>query len=43
MFLMKDNINPLWEDDNNKNGGCFSFKVFNKDIETVWKKVFFHH
>ena len=42
MFLMKENINPLWEDENNKNGGCFSFKVFNKDIEQVWKKVFFH-
>ena len=42
MFLMKENINPLWEDVNNKNGGCFSFKVYNKDIEQVWKKVFFH-
>ena len=42
MFLMKENINPLWEDENNKHGGCFSFKVFNKDIEQVWKRVFFH-
>ncbi len=42
MFLMKDNIKPLWEDEKNKNGGCFSFKVFNKDIELVWKKVFFN-
>jgi len=42
MFLMKENINPMWEDENNKKGGCFSFKVLNKDIEDVWKKVYFH-
>ena len=42
MFLMKEQINPMWEDEQNKNGGCFSFKVLNKDIEYVWKKVYFH-
>ena len=41
MFLMKEDIKPMWEDDNNKNGGCFSFKVLNKDIEQVWKEVYF--
>ena len=42
MFLMKEDIKPMWEDEQNKNGGCFSFKVSNKDIEQVWKKVYFH-
>ena len=42
MFLMKENINPMWEDEHNKNGGCFSFKVINKEIEKVWKHVYFN-
>ena len=42
MFLMKEDIKPMWEDDKNKEGGCFSFKVSNKDIEQVWKEVYFH-
>ena len=37
LFLMKDKINPIWEDPNNKNGGCFSFKVNNKDVPSIWK------
>ena len=42
MFIMKGNINPLWEDENNKNGGCFSFKIANKDVENVWKEVYYN-
>lgn len=42
MFLMKNNIKPMWEDELNKNGGCFSYKVSNKDIEQVWKEVYFN-
>ena len=41
MFLMKDGIQPMWEDEHNKNGGCFSFKILNKDILNVWKYVLF--
>lgn len=41
MFLMKDKIMPTWEDEHNKNGGCFSYKVHNKYIEDVWKHVYF--
>lgn len=26
-FIMKEHIMPRWEDEYNKNGGCFSFKV----------------
>ena len=42
MFLMKEDIKPMWEDVYNKDGGCFSYKVINKDIEQVWKEVYFH-
>ena len=41
MFLMKDDVKPMWEDDNNKNGGCFSFKIANKDIEVIWKELYY--
>lgn len=26
-YLMKENINPIWEDDNNRNGGICSIKI----------------
>ena len=41
LFLMNDTINPIWEDPKNKNGGCFSFKVSNKNVPELWKKLFF--
>ena len=41
MFVMKDNVKPMWEDEHNRNGGCFSFKIANKDVETVWKELYF--
>ena len=28
-FLMKDNIKPMWEDENNKKGGSISYKINN--------------
>mgnify|MGYP001478487682 CR=1 FL=1 len=30
LFFMKDQVNPIWEDKNNINGGSFSLKVPNK-------------
>lgn len=42
IFVMKDNIKPMWEDENNQNGGGFSFKIHNKnDIEGIFKKLFY--
>jgi translation initiation factor 4E len=38
---MKDNIKPMWEDENNKKGGGFSFKIHNKNVEYVWKRLFY--
>jgi len=41
LFLMKDGITPMWEDKKNRNGGCFSFKVPNKQVVEVWKSLFY--
>ena len=39
IFFMKNNIKPIWEDENNKNGGSFSYKISNIIVEEVWKKL----
>lgn len=41
LFLMKDGILPTWEDKANKNGGCFSYKVANKNVHDNWTKMFY--
>ncbi len=38
-FLMRKDIKPLWEEDANKNGGAFSYKIDGKDTASVWKYV----
>ena len=40
LFAMRDGITPMWEDPKNRNGGCFSFKVINKQVFSVWKSLF---
>jgi len=42
MFLMRNKIKPIWEDPHNRKGGCFSFKVANKDVADVWKSLCYH-
>jgi translation initiation factor 4E len=37
LFIMKQGINPLWEDSHNRNGGSFSYKINNKIVATNWK------
>ena len=39
LFLMRDGITPMWEDPRNRNGGCFSFKVMNKQVPEIWKTL----
>lgn len=39
LFLMKDNVQPIWEDENNINGGCWSFKIFNNQAEELWEEL----
>lgn len=38
LFVMKDDIKPIWEDSHNKNGGCFSYKISNKSVPLIWRK-----
>ena len=39
LFLMRDGVKPIWEDPKNRSGGCFSYKVSNKQVYTVWKEL----
>jgi len=39
LFIMKDTIAPMWEDPKNRNGGCFSYKVSNKNVFEVWRDL----
>lgn len=35
-FLMREHIGPMWEDENNKNGGCLSYKIMKPDVPDAW-------
>jgi len=35
-FLMEKDITPIWEDDNNKKGGCWSYKVHENQSQELW-------
>ena len=37
LFFMKDSILPLWESEDNINGGCFSYKINNSNIVNIFK------
>ena len=39
LFVMKTGIKPIWEDPKNRDGGCFSYKVLNKNVYKVWKDL----
>ena len=39
LFVMKEGINPTWEDKRNSKGGCFSFKIMNKQVCNVWNDL----
>ncbi len=36
LFLMREGIQPLWESDDNKDGGCFSFKIYKQELHEAW-------
>mgnify|MGYP001367337527 CR=1 FL=1 len=40
-FIMKNNIFPVWEDQANKKGGCFSFKIQNRQVYEIWNSLIF--
>ena len=35
-FLMREHILPIWEDENNRNGGCLSFKLWKNEVSQNW-------
>lgn len=39
MFVMRQGIQPIWEDERNAGGGYLSFKVVNKNVYHVWKSM----
>ena len=39
LFIMKEGISPVWEDEQNRNGGCFSYKINNKFVTQIWKDL----
>jgi len=38
-FMMKNKITPIWEDEQNSNGGCWSFKVDYDAAEELWEDL----
>lgn len=39
LFIMLKGITPIWEDKNNRNGGCFSYKILNKNVHECWTEL----
>ena len=39
LFIMKNNIKPIWEDNNNNKGGSFSYKINIENVNFIWKKL----
>lgn len=42
LFLMKDNIKPIWEDPLNRKGGSISYKISIELVSEVWKKLIYY-
>ena len=38
-FIMKEGIYPLWEDSQNINGGCWSYKIVKRDAYKAWVQL----
>jgi hypothetical protein len=41
LFFMRDGVKPNWEDVQNRKGGCFSYKVLDKNIFDTWVRLSF--
>lgn len=39
LFLMKENVEPLWEHEKNITGGCWSFKISKGNLKTSWEEL----
>ena len=38
-FIMKENIKPMWEDPENKEGGFISWRVEKEDVNSIWENL----
>ena len=41
LFLMRKGITPMWEDPKNRVGGCFSYRILNKQVGDLWKTLMY--
>jgi hypothetical protein len=41
LFFMRESIQPQWDDVKNRQGGCFSYKVLDKNICETWNLLSF--
>lgn len=39
LFIMREDIKPIWEDEKNKNGFCISYKINNRLVYNIWKQM----
>lgn len=39
LFIMQDGVTPIWEDENNINGGCWSYKVNDSKSNEIWENL----
>lgn len=39
LFLMRNDITPIWEDTNNINGGCWSYKINEELAINLWEDL----
>ena len=39
LYFMRDNVTPIWEDNNNKNGGAWSILVNSDNAFELWEKL----
>jgi hypothetical protein len=39
LFMMRNGIKPLWEDEKNVPGGCWSFKITKGNLANVWRNL----
>ena len=38
-FIIREGIEPIWEDSKNRDGGCWSFKLSKKDTFKAWLEL----
>ena len=39
LFIMREDIKPIWEDERNKNGSCIAYKINNRLVHNIWRQM----